>query len=29
VVFGKKTILNYPGISVELEDDRATDVRAH
>jgi hypothetical protein len=29
VVFGKKTILNYSGISVELEDDRATDVRAH
>jgi len=29
VVFGKKTILNYPGISVELEDDRATDVKAH
>ena len=29
VVFGKKTILNYPGISVELEDDRAADVKAH
>ena len=29
VVFGKKTILNYPGISVELEGDRATDVKAH
>jgi hypothetical protein len=29
VAFGKKTILNYPGISVELEDNRATDVKAH
>jgi len=29
IVFGNKTILNYPGISVELEDNRATDVKAH
>jgi hypothetical protein len=29
VVFGKKIILNYPGISLELEDNRATDVKAH
>src|ERR1041385_3442091 len=28
VVFGNKTILNYPGMSVELEDKRATDVKA-
>ena len=29
VVFGKKTILSYPDISVELEDNRAIDVKAH
>ena len=28
IVFGSKTILNYPGISVELQDNRATDVKA-
>jgi hypothetical protein len=28
IVFGNKTILNYPGISVELQDERATDVKA-